>query len=137
MGMLFKAKKVPSGEWLIGYLLQSDERWFIAENPECDSCKYMEPDYFFRGFYEILPDTICRMVDFPTTDIFWENDIIADEKAIGVIQYGLFNSKHIGFYIEWQGEYHDMRNDVAYWLPIVKRIGNLIDNPELLKACET
>lgn len=135
--MLFKAKKIRSNKWMTGYLLKSDERYFIAENPECDSCRYKEPDYFFRGFYEICQNTICRRVDLDTPKPFWENDIITDGKAIGVIRYGLFNSKHLGFYIEWQGKYHDRWNDVVHWLPMVKVIGNAIDDPELLKVGDT
>ena len=49
-------------------------------------------------------------------------------------EYGEFNSKYIGFYIEWQGKFHDLRNDPLFWIPKVKIIGNVFDDPELLKV---
>lgn len=84
--------------------------------------------------HEIQPDTICRSLELDMREPFWENDIITDGSAVGVIRFGVFNSKYKGFYIDWQGSYSDLRNDVVYWLPMIKVIGNTIDNPDLLKV---
>lgn len=86
--------------------------------------------------YEVDIRTICRYTGLDDKDgkKIWENDIISYEDAIGVIRHGEFNSKYIGFYIEWQGKCHDLRNDPLFWIPKVKIIGNIFDNPELLQV---
>lgn len=139
----YKARTVPkdnpkyefNNTLVYGDLIHSDGKVYI--HPTCNRVGMNGELGKLIIMHEVQPDTICRMADIPTPKPFWENDIITDGKAVGVIRYGLFNSKHLGFYIEWQGKYHDMRNDVAYWLPVVKVIGNAIDNPELLKAGDT
>lgn len=57
---LYKAKRKDNGEWIIGYLVQCDGRWFICEKPECDTSKYMKPGYWLGIFYKVDPATICQ-----------------------------------------------------------------------------
>lgn len=124
-----------NNSWIYGDIIYSGGKVYI--HPTCNRVNVSGELGRLIIMHEVKPDTVCRVVDFPTPEPFWENDIITEGKAIGLIRYGMFNSKHLGFYIEWQGKYHDMRNDVAYWLPVVERIGNVIDDPELLRGGET
>jgi len=68
--------------------------------------------------------------------------------TIGVIQYGEYQSRisdglfscHIGFYVDWlSGRNKDvLRKDLRYWLDCgAEIIGNIHDNPELLKGGDT
>lgn len=139
----YKAKTTPkdssryvfNNSWVYGDLIHSGGKAYI--HPICSKVNVNVEIGKLIIMHEVMTGTICRAVDLDTPEQFWENDIITYGKAIGVIRYGLFNSKHLGFYIEWQGKYHDMRNDVVYWLPVVKRMGNVIDEPELLRGGET
>lgn len=139
----FKARTTPkdssryafNNSWVYGDLIHSGGKAYI--HPICNRVNVNVEIGKLIIIHEVKANTICRAVDLDTPAPFWENDIITDGKAVGVIRYGLFNSKHLGFYIEWWGEYHDIRNDVAYWLPMVKVIGNAIDDPELLYGGDT
>lgn len=92
-----------------------------------------------EGYYwktdDILPETLCRYTG--KTDInhkrIWENDLIVYEEAVGIVRYGEYYSKHLGFYIEWLGKYRDYRQDILYWIPKIKVIGNSFDNPEVIE----
>lgn len=138
----FKARTTPkdssryafNDSWVYGDLIYSGGKVYI--HPICNRVSVDVEIGKLIIIHEVKANTICRAVDLDTPAPFWENDIITDGKAIGVIRHGLFNSKHLGFYIEWQDKYHDMRNDVAYWLPVVERIGNVVDDPELLRGGE-
>lgn len=92
-------------------------------------------------YHEIYTDTICRYTELTYKDgtKAWEGDVIIHESdlygdAKGIIIYGKFNGKYIGFYIEWESKYHDLNNSPLYWIDKVKCIGNVVDNPELLEV---
>lgn len=122
--------------WVFGDIIHSGGKTYI--HPVCNKVNVNNELGKIIIMHEVIPNTICRYTDtdFITKEVFWEGDIISHENAVGVIRYGLFNSKYVGFYIEWQGKYHDMRNDLVYWIPKVEKIGNIFDNPELLKEGE-
>lgn len=84
----------------------------------------------------------------------FEEDIVkhhfGEEK--GIVKFGEYqqpfnddiHTKHIGFYIDWiSGEQKELlRKDLGYWVNLDKNydyeifIGNIHDNPELLKEAE-
>ena len=64
----------------------------------------------------------------------WENDIVKSKHGyIGIIRYGQYDVTHYGFYIEWINGDEALRTDLLYWLPQIRSIGNIFDNPELLE----
>lgn len=120
--MLWKAKKKSDGQWVEGFVCQKTEVFGNIKTIIHDSKDFWKE-------HEVDEKTLCRKVEFPDCDkTFWENDIITDGRAIGVITYGVFNKKYIGFSIYWEEGYHDRRNDPVFWLPRVERIGNVFDN---------
>lgn len=115
--------------------------------------KWKEGDTFIITGAEgidVEPSTIGIYTGFKD---YFTGDIIKSEfdNKIGVICFGEYkslgkhigNSKHtgiqyhIGIYIEWTGKAKDLlRQDFGYWAKqdYVHCIGNIFDNPELLKS---
>lgn len=103
---------------------------------------------------EVLPETVGQytgLTDKNSKKIF-EGDIVKDKSlpivcGIGVIEFGNYEmrmdsslinddySYHIGFYVKWIGIV-DYRKDLAFWHNKVEVIGNIHDNPELLKEAD-
>lgn len=117
---LFKAKRLDNGEWV---------EWdAIAGIPENVS---------------ILADTICQCTGLKDKNgkLIWENDIVKDlfSDACAQIKYGSYQScfdEHVGFYVDWTDKYAKRyRKDLGYWINMADTeiIGNVFDNPELLK----
>lgn len=103
-----------------------------------------------RGSFLVIPETVGQytgLIDKNGTKIF-EGDIVKENIGIGTVKFGDYKtpyrnvsvitqdiySKHIGFYIEWINV--DYRKDIGYWLNKIDVIGNIHDNPELLKEAE-
>lgn len=120
---MYKAKGKDGECWREGYY------WKTGDNQH-----YLILDLTLP-IMEIIPETLCRYTE--KTDIehkrIWENDIIIYEDAIGIIRYGEYYSKYLGFYIEWLGKHRDYRQDILFWIPKIKVIGNSFDNPEVIE----
>lgn len=121
--MLWKAKRKLDDKWIEGHVYQKID---VFGNTETIIHESKGP--MMWEDHEVDEKTLCRMVELPDCNkTFWENDIITDGRAIGVISYGVFNKKYVGFSIKWEEAYHDLRNDPVFWLPRVERIGNIFD----------
>lgn len=72
---------------------------------------------------------------------FFEGDIVSCKlddtcTAIGVVRFGKYRLKHIGFYIEWKTkEFAHMRGDIDYWArnEELAVIGTEYENGDLLQ----
>lgn len=59
-----------------------------------------------------------------------------DVHIYGVVRFGKIpdnsgNKRHIGFYVEWEGERKSVwHNDIGYWLPLTEVCGNEHDSEE-------
>ena len=134
--ILFRAKRKDNGEWIFGSIVhQTDyygdrcDRWFILEG---DSTNDYDIDYP----REVQKETVGQftgLLDKNGTKIF-EGDILSEPErpkyTTGAIYYGMCNcSCCYGVYGFYSEEDADLRD--AAWLTV---IGNIHDNPELLKG---
>ena len=119
--LLFRGFNAKNKKWIYGFYIQNRGEHFIA------------PDEFATGKswedYKVLPETVGQhtgMKDKNDKEI-WEGDIVkADDDFVSEVY---FNEYMAMFQIE------DMRTDRAFTLYEwdLEVIGNIHDNPELLK----
>lgn len=131
--ILFKGKRTDNGEWMKGYVERfSNGKWQIAR--ECDNppdCDPMWSEVLIT--HEVDPDTICRCTWLPDKKgrKIWENDILRYKDYIGVVKYGKHREDY-GFYIEWKNDCLT-RENIIFWSDKVNVIGNIFDDPGILK----
>lgn len=134
---LFKAK-ICNGEWVAGFLHCKDDKWYISN-------KAVSP-----FAYEVRPDTICQCTGLKDKNgkLIWEGDIILfqrdnddcpfldkdTKKRLGKVFYKDFRTT---FAIEMGKSGSGSLND-DLWKYVqngnrVEVIGNIFDNPELIK----
>lgn len=133
--ILFRARWI-SPIWLYGYcFLDFDNRWVMRWN---------EDDKALVSI--IYPETICEytgITDKSGNKVF-EGDILHIEKENfhGVVRYGRYcnpfnddpDRRHVGFYVEWNDRPELLRRDLAFWCSKCEVVGNIFDNPELIKG---
>lgn len=146
--IIFRGKLIDNGEWVEGYLVISDERYFIGIFPECvTSLCYPDDIYTFTSFVEIIPSTLGQytgLTDKHEEKIFegdiisilveedrspWEPNWIYYEKA-----KVYFDTKRYGWHVEFSD--YDKLSLEEYDETDIEIIGNIHDNPELLKGAD-
>ena len=133
--ILFRAKRKDNSEWIEGYYYKR-----IQERNVVDAIETYDGNIHSIEYYEIDPKTLCQYTG--KTDKYgkkiWENDIVSAvwysvplDDATGLIT----------FYEEWCGYIiHDKSTKSRYLLSDYgadvyefEVIGNIFDNPELIK----
>lgn len=133
--ILFKGKRVDNGEWVYGDLLKS-YRLYVYDG---------------KRFCEVIPETIGQFTGLTDSEgeRIFEDDIIkivedGDKKTdnrpeyfnYGDVALILFDSRYcqFGAYNNSIDEIESIGNLVrAPWFNFIEVIGNIHDNPELLK----
>ena len=144
--ILFRAKRIDNGEWVSGYYVYdyAHNAHFIFKNQfVCPNCINDRRIDYSVCDYEIDPDTLCQYTGLKDKNgnRIWENDIVVCKQYID----GNFIDYHIEFgFVEMKhGAYglHRDRPDAYYrpfkdWLEDYEYevLGNIFDNPELLKG---
>ena len=132
--ILFRAKRADNGEWVEGYFAIG--KWYLDEKEmyailPIDLCFY--PHCEINEWIEIDPETVCQYTGLKDKNgkRIWENDIVSGyfnhKKITGFIKYG----SNAVYYIEREGSYGIHLDNSEDWLEV---IGNIFDNPELLKG---
>lgn len=143
---LFRAKRIDTGEWIIGSLLV-DKQQDIETGEQIEIIGIYPSEY--KDFAKkVDPSTVCQCTGLKDKNgkLIWENDIVKDlfSDACAQIKYGSYQScfdstktEHVGFYVDWSvTDKKYMRKDLGYWINMVDSevIGNTFDNPELLEV---
>lgn len=143
--ILFRGKRKDNGEWIAGYLIIADERWFILITDNIQTYSFTclkDGEYIFGKFIEVIPETVGQYtgeLDKNGTKIF-EGDIVdvkynidyvgVAKERIGMFRVVFHNGCFMKAKIKGCGLYHIISTDEH------TVIGNIHDNPELLKECE-
>ena len=142
--ILFKAKRLDNGEWVEGYVFDDgfvdSTRRFIGDIIITDYKGNADDKWEILGtnLYEVIPETICQYTGLTDKNgnKIWENDVVRkyDTNALGwarvrnckisfdKLGYWLLTTQYGDGY--WLGEFDADQLEV---------IGNIFDNPELLK----
>ena len=133
--ILFKAKNKEWNEWVEGDLIHE---------PFGECIQFIKDGC--RSKVKINPETVCQytgLTDKNGRKIF-EGDIVKYHfgEDVAPIKFGSYQScfdsqqtEHCGFYVDWKAE-RNFRKDLGYWVHMVDAeiLGNIFDNPELLKG---
>lgn len=156
---LFKAKRVDNGEWVIGNLItnvffrlgQSIPYILCPDKAEYDCFEDFTEE---NGIFEVRPDTICQCTCLRDKNgkLIWEGDIILfqrdnddcsfpnkdTKKRLGKVFYKDFRITFaIGMGKSGSGSLNDDLWKYVQNGNRVEVIGNIFDNPELIKESDT
>ena len=121
--ILFRGKRVDNGEWAYGMPCATEESGIFSIQT------------LVGGIFDIIPETVGQytgLTDKNGKKIF-EGDIVKNEYEKGHYQY--FKIFYCDRTHMWQGENkYGMLSKVYQMLGTLEVIGNIHDNPELLKG---
>ena len=121
--ILFKAKRIDNGEWVEGYVVRKHGLYFIYSIVNSESCR--------QNNYEIIPETLCQftgLCDKNGKKIF-EGDILKFRSGIYSVEWDNEHSK----FLQRDGQFS---RELHIWIAKSEIVGNIHDNPELLKGEE-
>ena len=124
--ILFKAKRIDNGEWVEGWLFKTQEHTYIAYDRQFNDDLFLSPQNIFIAVDE---NTICQYTGLTDKNgnKIWENDIVD-------IQH--YASKAHKIKWGYGGFYVGINGLLCHYNTVCEVIGNIFDNPELLKGSE-
>lgn len=152
-GIVHRAKKAGTKEWVKGYYLKKSGSDYILPIADKNYGALPEEEYLQKRItyyieYEVESETVS--LDSGEQDLegkkIFEGDLVQEQSLkrdsslpTGLVRYGKFpimnasSGTSVGFYIEWLQEHCYYREDIGYWAPKVKIIGNIFDNSRYKK----
>ena len=135
--ILFRGKRTDNGEWIYGYL--------IGNNVIVGEVVDFEEDYFITEFwYKVVPETVGQftgLTDKNGTKIFDGGIISANGVVIFAVKYieerlsfCLANTDELKLNLKCMSPWHPV--SASWWNEFgreIEVIGNIYDNPELIK----
>ena len=137
--ILFKAKRIDNGEWVEGWLFLTEDNTYIAYVSQFDDDLFLSPKNIFIA---VDIETICQYTGLTDKNgnKIWENDLIEVKNG----------KSHFISQIEWDDwckgfMFQDTKttacgmdafSDSGCYHFDYEVIGNIFDNPELIKECD-
>ena len=131
---LFRGKRIDNGEWVEGfYIAHLNAAHYIIP---CRTGGYaaMDDSFYVHRWYEVDPDTVgeCTSLRDKNGKLIFEGDIFRSDSTLMIVATGAVHYADGGWCVNndflqafmWGGE---VRGEI---------IGNVHDNPELLKGGE-
>lgn len=148
--ILFRGKRKDNGEWVEGSLILTTsvkEKTYIVDSCYCyDGCIDEDgyADFDRLNAFEVIPETVGQYTGLPDkngTKIF-EGDILKSEsdEYIGVVKYNEIIASFVGEINDTTPKFYHYsllnKGDVSRTTQLKETvvIGNIHDNPELLKV---
>ncbi len=140
---LWRGKRKDNGEWVKGDGIHYPKSFNYKGTCWIDGMHERANDWV-----PVIPETVGRftgLTDKSRVKIF-EGDIISKKDEVyryvfGVVRFGKYGTFYgdketqIGFYIDWSKSKDDLlRRDIGFWAKQCEVIGNIHDNPGLLKG---
>lgn len=135
--ILFRAKRLDNGEWVEGFLFETEENSYIAYNKQFDDDLFLSPQNIF---IPIDKATICQYTGLTDKNgnKIWENDVIgywdtystenglAEADCIGKV---FWDDETLSFQVteRLSAESYEVMDECSV-------IGNIFDNADLLKG---
>ena len=138
--ILFRAKGKTSGKWVEGYIVRFDEETWCIDSTYDVLIAYTDDLGTYDGYMTVIdPETICQYTGLTDKNgnKIWENDIVkhyydechADRIEVGVIRWNVDEARFEKFRPIEKYAYYLSGKKCVYEV-----IGNIFDNPELLKV---
>ena len=150
--ILFKAKRIDNGEWIVGSLIQtpylgSMRSWISSEQEDKARLREISSNQAIWRAFEVRTDTICQYTGLNDKNgkLIWENDVVKkefytdydncanSEEYVGVVKYTdcawvieTIRDKCTRPILEAMSYSEDVKH--------FEVIGNIFDNPELLES---
>lgn len=138
--ILFRAKRIDNGEWVEGNVIHSydaDKEYKTIIIPVKCSDMYTDTDdkdIGFETWYKVNPETLCQYTGLNDKNgkRIWENDIVKHEVSdtIGTIKW--YQEDYVGWCVD-DIVIDEQQFTDEMWCEC-EVIGNIFDNPELLKG---
>lgn len=133
---LYRGKRIDNGEWVEGYYVRLFDGKGNVSHRIYNGYAETDCGEFYPDWFEVDPDTVgeCAMMTDKNDDLIFEGDI-CDHHVQGniLINRGVVNwdAKHS----RWAFQLNTMNPDFYMHNPAAwEIIGNIHDNPELLKS---
>lgn len=132
---IFRGKRIDNGRWAYGDLIQSQDYTFIASGWIIEGEMEDFTSFDCNALYEVYPHTVCQYicVNDKNGKFIFEGDVVKrfwlGKEIIYRIKYEEYNASFIGMALNTSGF-----TSFDYDGEMFEIIGNIYDNPELLKG---
>lgn len=139
---IFRGKRKDNGEWIEGYLVKYNERYYIYYEYADEMCQTGN----YLSYKEVIPETVgqCTGLKDKNGKLIFEGDIVIDKysrERFGFVGVVIYNTELTQFKIfnKYQPQYVVNLGSLR---DSIRILGNIHDTPNLLKLehdslCET